>query len=237
MVAGKTKQRARLTHIALRPCRRMRCPSGRLLALQCTAGLGNYIHWTIQFAAQRRLPGFSDMLGVYRGPSLLWMLPSVAAGLLLLHSRTAKALGAIAAFTLLAAPFLLTVFAVSIRRRDDRTTVCSRCGPCCSFSPPHSRSPICFVARSHSARFLPLILLAAIHGTLLSQQLWGSTYGIWPLLILLVAELLVFLEGLSGRARIAVVCACAGSPHLHHVAGLRRLLHGQRRAAYVRELS
>ncbi len=31
--------------------------------------------------------------------------------------------------------------------------------------------------------------LAAIIGTLLSQQLWGSTYALWPLLVLLLAEL------------------------------------------------
>ena len=42
--------------------------------------------------------------------------------------------------------------------------------------------------------FMPLILLAAIHGTLLSQQLWGSTYGIWPLLALLIAELILCLD-------------------------------------------
>ena len=41
--------------------------------------------------------------------------------------------------------------------------------------------------------FLPIILLAAINGTFMSQQLWGSTYAIWPLLILLIAEMLAFL--------------------------------------------
>src|SRR5208282_2053589 len=48
--------------------------------------------------------------------------------------------------------------------------------------------------------FLPLILLAAIHGTMMSQQLWGSTYGIWPLLVLLIAELLASLDGFAVRA-------------------------------------
>jgi hypothetical protein len=36
---------------------------------------------------------------------------------------------------------------------------------------------------------LPLIVLAGITGTFMSQQVWGSTYGIWPLLALLVADL------------------------------------------------
>jgi hypothetical protein len=37
---------------------------------------------------------------------------------------------------------------------------------------------------------LPLILLATIHGAFLSQQLWGSTYAIWSLLMLLIAMML-----------------------------------------------
>src|ERR1035441_5927776 len=54
-----------------------------------------------------------------------------------------------------------------------------------------------FRLRSESSlrAFLPLVLLAAIHGTFMSQQLWGSTYAIWPLLALLVAEMLAFLNG------------------------------------------
>ena len=58
-------------------------------------------------------------------------------------------------------------------------------------------SPLC-------ASFLPLLLLAAIHGTFLSQQLWGSTYGIWPLLILLLAELLAFLGAFTARANVSI---------------------------------
>jgi hypothetical protein len=45
----------------------------------------------------------------------------------------------------------------------------------------------------------PLLLLAAINGTMMSQQLWGSTYGIWPLLVLLIAEMLASLHGLVHR--------------------------------------
>ena len=43
-----------------------------VLALHWTAGLGNYLHWTIEYAGQRRLPALSLMLGVYRDPTLLW---------------------------------------------------------------------------------------------------------------------------------------------------------------------
>ena len=84
-----------------------------VLLLHCTVGLGNYVHWTIQFAAQRRLPGFADMLGIYHDPSLLWTLPCVAVALLLLCTPLAKIRSArIAALVLLAAPFLFALYAL-----------------------------------------------------------------------------------------------------------------------------
>jgi len=55
--------------------------------------------------------------------------------------------------------------------------------------------------RTPSIRALfPLIVLAAILGTFMSQELWGSTYAIWPLLALLIAESLAFLAPLTDRA-------------------------------------
>jgi len=41
------------------------------------------------------------------------------------------------------------------------------------------------------AAVLPFIIVCTAHGALLSQQLWGSTYGIWPLLLVLVGLVLV----------------------------------------------
>jgi hypothetical protein len=49
------------------------------------------------------------------------------------------------------------------------------------------------------ARFLPFILIGAIQGAFLSQQLWGSTYALWPLLMILFAGLLVELFRLGGE--------------------------------------
>jgi hypothetical protein len=37
------------------------------------------------------------------------------------------------------------------------------------------------------ALIIPLILIAAINGCFMSQQLWGSTYAIWPLFMILLA--------------------------------------------------
>jgi hypothetical protein len=48
-------------------------------------------------------------------------------------------------------------------------------------------------------KFLPFILIATAHGVFLSQQLWGSTYGIWPMLALLVGLMLPSINELTGR--------------------------------------
>jgi hypothetical protein len=215
-----------------------------LLALHWTAGLGNYIHWTIQYAGQRRLPGLSLMLGVYSDLSLAWTLPCAAVALSLLwlnqqsgvahpsrkgvpHPRRVFVFAArvglqsrwpqIAAFALLAAPFLFTLASLLIYDdADSRGDSLLALWPLLLLLAAALAIVNLFALRRRGPRgqvfvrgvgcqsalrlFLPLLLLAAIHGTFLSQQLWGSTYGIWPLLILLLAELLAFLGPFAARA-------------------------------------
>jgi hypothetical protein len=164
------------------------------LLLQSTVGLGNYVHWTIQFAAQRRLPGLKEMLEVYRQPLLLWMLPSVTAGLALLLSRLSKTRWAQAlALGLLAAPFLFTLFALLFYDdADERGDSLLGLWPLLLILA--AVLTLYNLCRGLSLRaLLPAIVLVAIHGTLLSQQLWGSTYAIWPLLILLIAGMIAYL--------------------------------------------
>ena len=168
------------------------------LLLHFTAGLGNYIHWTIQFASERRLPGFKEMLAVYAEPSLLWWLPGVAAALLLLRGRFVNALWArLAALGLLAAPFLWTVASLFLTPdSDDRAANLLALWPLLLvLSGALTLYNLC---RDPSLRaVLPAIVLVTINGTMLSQQLWGSTYAIWPLLILLIAEMIAFLASLD----------------------------------------
>jgi hypothetical protein len=192
------------------------------LALHWTAGTGNYIRWTMRYAAQRRLPASGLMLGVYRGPALLWTLPCVVGGSLLigfskgaqsdsdgknLPQRTAK-LGRpvwaqVAAFALLAAPFVFTLASLLIYDdADERGDSLLALWPLLLIlAAALAIANLIRLPRAPSLRaFMPLVLLAAINGTFMSQQLWGSTYGIWPLLVLLVAELLAFLEPFAVRA-------------------------------------
>ena len=58
------------------------------------------------------------------------------------------------------------------------------------------------------ARLLPFILIGTVQGAFLSQQLWGSTYAIWPLLVILLAGVLVGLFRLRG-AKSAWEMRCA----------------------------
>jgi hypothetical protein len=176
-----------------------------LLALECTAGLGNYLHWTIQYAGQRRLPGLSLMLGVYRDPTLAWTLPCVAVALVLLWLGPRRLWPHITAFALLAAPFLFTLASLLLYDdADERGDSLLALWPLLLVLAAALALANLYELRSHlSLRiFLPLLLLAAIHGTFLSQQLWGSTYGIWPLLILLLAELLAFLGAFTAHVNV-----------------------------------
>jgi hypothetical protein len=182
------------------------------LLLHFTCGLDNYIHWTIHFAAQRRLPGFEDMLGVYAEPSLLWWLPAVAAALALLQSRLAKSLWArLAALGLLAAPFVWTLAALFLSSdADDRASDLLALWPLLLVLSGALtlfnlwRDLGCNPERNAGLRaLLPAILLVTINGTLLSQQLWGSTYAIWPLLVLLVAEMIAFMASIKPASRAA----------------------------------
>ena len=105
------------------------------LILHFTAGLRNYLHWTIQFASERRLPGLQPMLAIFAEPSLLWWLPCIAAALLILHNKKMNwvphpfrafcEMGGIrkicgsyfrsgSALLLLAAPFLWTLISLAL---------------------------------------------------------------------------------------------------------------------------
>jgi hypothetical protein len=168
-----------------------------VLLLHFTVGLGNYIHWTIEFAAQRRLPGLQQMLGVYRDPTLFWTLPCVVAALLLLRSPLVKALWAQAtALVLLAAPFLFALYSLFLYDdADERGDSLLALWPLLLILAAALALRNLRRLRRHVSLgpLLPIVLLVAINGTLMSQQLWGSTYAIWPLLILLIAEMIAFL--------------------------------------------
>jgi hypothetical protein len=181
-----------------------------LVLIQVTVGLGNYYHWTIQFAAQRRLPGLDAMLGVYRDPQLLWSLPSIALALFLLRGPLAKPRWTrILAFAALAAPFLYTLCTFGIyedadERGDSLLALWPMLLVLAAILALRELLPRQLSKHTDIQPLLPIAILAAIHGTFMSQQLWGSTYAIWPLLILLVAPMLTYLRSFPRTTAIII---------------------------------
>jgi hypothetical protein len=175
-----------------------------VLALHWTVGIRTYVYWTIRFAGERRLPGFGAMLAVFHDPSLLWTLPCVAAALLLLRLAPPRLRWArIAAFALLATPFLFALASLLIYDdADERGDSLLALWPLLLvLAAALAIVNLLRLWREPTLRALfPLIVLAAICGTFMSQQLWGSTYAVWPLLALLIAEMLASLGRFTTRA-------------------------------------
>ncbi|MGC2211539.1 MAG: hypothetical protein WA532_15640 [Candidatus Korobacteraceae bacterium] len=179
-----------------------------LALIRHTVGLANYYHWTIQFAASRRLPGLPIMVGVYRDPSLLWSVPVFTAGIVLVRLSHPNACGRqrsvphhlcshpafrwIAA-ALLSVPFLWAFAALWIEQNDsDRVEALLHLWPVLLIV--SLAFALWQLPRACTlTQLVPLILLAVIHGAFLSQQLWGSTYALWPLLTILLMAILISL--------------------------------------------
>src|ERR1043166_7870640 len=163
-----------------------------LWLINWTAGLTNYWHWTIQFAAARRTPARSEMLGIYNDRWLLLWLALIATGAVifwLLRERRNR-LFSLSSALLIAAPFLWP--AIYLLRDNDPSERAERLV---------NIWPVLIIAsfilailtikrRRGIDIVLPFILIAAIHGAFMSQQLWGSTYAIWPLFMILLATTL-----------------------------------------------
>jgi hypothetical protein len=109
----------------------------------------------------------------------------------------------IAAFALLAAPFLFTLASlVTYDDPDSRGDSLLALWPLLLLLAAVLTIANLFTLRQKPSvhALFPLIILAAICGAFMSQQLWGSTYAIWPLLALLIEELLASLSRFTARA-------------------------------------
>jgi hypothetical protein len=194
--------------------------SAALLVIQATCGLGNYLHWTVRFAMQRRMVGVAAMLTIFREPALPWMLLAIAAGLLVLRFGPQRLGKQCVAFVLLVAPLLYPIAALFLfDDADERGDYLIALWPL--LLALAILTTLWNLTRGRFVRaLLPLLTLTAIYGTLLSQQLWGSTYALWPLGMLLVAGLLGELSDCPGAsprlplalgATLAAVLLVAGS--------------------------
>jgi len=170
-----------------------------VLLIHFTVGLQNYWHWTIQFAAERRAPARAEMLGIYSEKTLVLWLALIAGGVALLWFRRRFDWSAIVPVAsrnvltngltalLISSPFIWPV--IYLMRETDASERAERLVNLWPLLLVISF--ILAVSRIKSRRgvtlILPFVLIAAIHGAFMSQQLWGSTYAIWPLFIILLA--------------------------------------------------
>jgi hypothetical protein len=116
----------------------------------------------------------------------------------LLHTRFAKTFWArLAALALFAAPLLWTLISLTLSSdAEDRADSLLAIWPLLLILSA-ALSLWNLIRRPSLRTCIPILILAAMQGTFLSQQLWGSTYAIWPLLVLLVAEMIAFLSSIE----------------------------------------
>ncbi|PYS60766.1 MAG: hypothetical protein DMF76_12935, partial [Acidobacteria bacterium] len=158
-----------------------------VLLVHFTAGLSNYWHWTIQFAAARRTPARSEMLGIYQDRVLLLWIGLILLGIAFWSSRRGSRALAVLSAVLVAAPFIWpTIYLLREHDASERAERLLSLWPVLLiFS--LVLSLVAIKRRSGVSLVLPFILIATIHGAFMSQQLWGSTYAIWPLFMILLA--------------------------------------------------
>ena len=176
-----------------------------IVLIHRVAGLGNYWQWTIRFAAERRTPARGEMLGIYADKMILVWLAFIVAGIVLFWlNRNRNQLLLILTATLVSVPFIWP--AIYLLRDSDPS---ERADRLINIWPV--LLIVCFISalvtirrRKGVSQFLPFIVIAAIHGCFMSQQLWGSTYAIWPLLMILIAMTLADLSATSIRSRQSI---------------------------------
>jgi hypothetical protein len=186
-------------------------------------GIGHYVQWTIRFATSRRLPSFGQYVGIYADEVVWWWVLSAAVGAALLQVRgstLAARCARIAGGAFAAVPFVWTIYRVfATDDPTEREVNLLRFWPMLIIC--GAATGVLWLWRERSARgSLPLLAIATIAGAFLSQSDWGSTYGIWPMLIVTAgANLALICRGDARReSALAIVITAAllfgGVPYL-----------------------
>jgi hypothetical protein len=166
-----------------------------LLLIGKLAGLENYWQWTFRFAAARRTPARAEMLEIYKDKTQLLWLAIFAAGVILnLVNRQRSRWISMVSVALMAVPFLWPT--IYLLREQDSSERAERLIALWPFLliVALALTFITLKKRRGLSLVLPFILIATINGAFMSQQLWGSTYAIWSLFLILLAEVIVSLS-------------------------------------------
>ena len=158
-----------------------------ILLIHHFAGLHNYYRWTFRFAAQRRMPAFADMIGMYKDTNTVWWLLPVVVGLVLLWlSRRNRQIGWLSVVLILV-PFVWPViYLVLDTDASERAERLVNLWPSVLILSVVAIVPV-IRRRSVADLLVPSIVIATVHGAFFSQQLWGSTYALWPMFVILIA--------------------------------------------------
>jgi 4-amino-4-deoxy-L-arabinose transferase-like glycosyltransferase len=202
-----------------------------VLIIHAWVGLDNYKYWTWDFATSRRTPSAADMISVYQDPLLPIWAASLALGALLLWlNKNGSKLLSVLGVVLAALPFVWpAIYLLVDTDGSERAERLANVWPVVLIG---SLVLSALAARRLTgvSRILPFILVCTAHGVFLSQQLWGSTYGIWPVFVLLVGLIVVAINELSDRrfrwqypAFAAVVCVSLSTAGAFYVYSNERL--------------
>jgi hypothetical protein len=163
-----------------------------LLLIQFTVGLTNYWHWTMQFAAARRTPERGEMIAIYKTKAVALSLFIFAIGLGLSYIAAKRSMTwlSVVSGAVMGAPFAWPAFYLFLdhdsSERADRLLNVWPLILIISFAV----AIITIRKRRGLDLILPFVLVGTINGAFMSQQLWGSTYAIWPMLLILLADVL-----------------------------------------------
>jgi len=168
-------------------------------AIHLVMGLGNLIHWTWTYALEGR--GLSlERISAFADPRLLWLTPLLIAPALASRflGRRARAAAYAAVLFLPAAATVVASYTVAVPEVFPPVLLAA-----CA-------AAVLGVARSGPSfeTTLPFVLLGTSVGAFMSQGLPGSSFGIFPLLVLAVVSLVRELAlWLRGRSVVAVMTA------------------------------
>ena len=175
------------------------------VGISVTFGMANYIQWTVSFATARRLPPLSELLSIYNDVDLWWWIGICVVAMFFRHARW-----------LIAVPFLWSEYRFFFSDDPNEAEI-----NFLRFWPLFLVLGVLVVAQTllsvrrqeclrHTV--IALLIIAAAHGAFLSQITWGSTYGIWPLLVIVLAFALRRMPAFVAVVVIAAILA-GGIPY------------------------